>query len=76
MGYCVASGENLLWVIVWQVVGICYGLLRGRRWEFVMGYCVARGGKLLQTFRNNLLLIFTRVRLSRTVDKELLILAL
>ena len=36
MGYCVASGSNLLWVIVWRVVVICYG------------YCVASGGNLLK----------------------------
>jgi hypothetical protein len=29
MGYCVVSGGNLLWVIVWQVVVIFYGLLCG-----------------------------------------------
>jgi len=29
MGCCVASGGNLLWVIVWQEVVICYGLLCG-----------------------------------------------
>ena len=27
--YSVASGGNLLWVIVWRVVVICYGLLWG-----------------------------------------------
>jgi hypothetical protein len=32
MGYCVASGGNLLWVTVWQVVVICYGLLCGEWW--------------------------------------------
>jgi hypothetical protein len=30
VGYCVASGGNLLWVIVWGVVVICYRLLRGK----------------------------------------------
>ena len=30
MGYCVANGGNLLWVIVWRVVVICYGLLCGK----------------------------------------------
>ena len=25
MGYCVASGGNLLWIIVWVVVVICTG---------------------------------------------------
>ena len=30
--YCVASGGNLLWVIVWRVVVICYGLLCGEWW--------------------------------------------
>jgi len=29
MGYCVASGDILLWVIVWQVVVLCFGLLCG-----------------------------------------------
>ena len=29
MGYCVSSDGNLLWVIVWRVVVICYGLLYG-----------------------------------------------
>ena len=29
MGYCVTSGGNLLWVIEWRVVVICYGLLCG-----------------------------------------------
>ena len=29
MGYCVASGDNLLWNIVWRVVVICYGILCG-----------------------------------------------
>jgi len=29
MGYCVASGGNLLWVIVWHVVVNCYGSLCG-----------------------------------------------
>ena len=59
MGYCVASGRNLLWVIVWRVVVICYGffvrrvvvifsgLLCGEWWQIVMGYCVASGGNLL-----------------------------
>ena len=32
MGYCVASGGNLIWVIVWRVVVICYGLLCGEWW--------------------------------------------
>jgi hypothetical protein len=47
MGYCVGSGGNLLWVIVWGVVENCYGLLCGEWWEFVMGYFVASGGNLL-----------------------------
>jgi len=29
MSYFVASGDNLLWVIVWRVVVNCYGLLWG-----------------------------------------------
>jgi hypothetical protein len=29
-GYGVGSGGNLLWVIVWGVVVICYGLLCGK----------------------------------------------
>ena len=29
MGYCKASGGNLLWVIVWRGVVIGYGLLCG-----------------------------------------------
>ena len=32
MGYCVVSGGNLLWVVVWRVVVICYGLLCGEWW--------------------------------------------
>jgi len=32
MGYCVASGGILLWVIVCRVVVICYGLLCGEWW--------------------------------------------
>ena len=32
MSYCVASGGNLLWVIVWRVMVICYGLLFGEWW--------------------------------------------
>jgi hypothetical protein len=47
IGYFVAIGGNLLRVIVWRVVGICYGLLCGEWWEFVMGYCVVSGGNLL-----------------------------
>jgi len=35
MGYCVVSGGNFLWVIVWRMVVL------------VMGYCVASGGNLL-----------------------------
>jgi hypothetical protein len=35
VGYCVASGGILLWVIVWRVV------------VFFIGYCVANGGILL-----------------------------
>jgi len=35
MGYCVARGGILLWVIVWRVVVIC------------LGYCVTSGGILL-----------------------------
>ena len=35
MGYCVAIGRNLVWVIVWRVV------------VFIMGYCVVSGGNLL-----------------------------
>ena len=37
MGYCVASGGKLLWVIVWRVV------------VFVMGYCVVSVGNLWVT---------------------------
>ena len=29
MGYCVATCGNLLWVIVWRVVVMCYRLLCG-----------------------------------------------
>jgi hypothetical protein len=47
MGYYVASGGNLLWVIVWRLLVICYVSLCGDWWKFVMGYCVAGGGKLL-----------------------------
>ena len=32
MGYCVASIGNLLWVIVWRVGVIYYGLLCGEWW--------------------------------------------
>ena len=32
MGYCVASDGNLLRVIVWRVVVICYVLLCGEWW--------------------------------------------
>ena len=32
MGYCVGRGGNLLWVIVWRVVVICYGLFCGKWW--------------------------------------------
>jgi len=32
MGYCVASGGNLLLVNVWRAVVICYWLLCGERW--------------------------------------------
>ena len=32
IGYSLASGGNLLWVIVWGVVVICYGLLCGELW--------------------------------------------
>ena len=31
-GYCVASGGNLLWVIMWRVVVTCYGLLCDEWW--------------------------------------------
>ena len=47
MGYCVVSGGNMLWVTEWRVVVICYGLLCGEWWQFVMGYCVVSGGNLL-----------------------------
>jgi len=43
----VASGRNLLLVIVWRLVVICYWLLCGEWSYFVMGYCVAGGGNLL-----------------------------
>jgi len=57
MGYCVMNGGNTLWVIVWGVVVICYGLcvvnvgkflglFCGEWWQFVMGYCVVSGGNL------------------------------
>jgi len=32
MGCCVTSGGNLVWVDVWRVVVICYGLLCGEWW--------------------------------------------
>ena len=35
MGYCVASGGNFLWIIVWRVVVV------------FMGYCLASVGNLL-----------------------------
>ena len=44
MGYCVGSGNNLLWVIVWGVVVMCYGLLCGEwcilLWVIVWGVVV------------------------------------
>ena len=43
MGYCVGSGGNLLWVIVWGVVVICYGKFCGECWYFIMGYSLASG---------------------------------
>ena len=46
MCYCVASGGNL-WVIVWRVVVICYGLFCGEWWLFVLVYYVASAGNLL-----------------------------
>jgi hypothetical protein len=38
----------LLRIIVWRVVGICYGLLFGDWWEFVKGYCLAICRNLLR----------------------------
>jgi len=32
MGCCVASGGNLLCIVVWRVVVICYGLLCDEWW--------------------------------------------
>ena len=32
MGYCMGRGGNLLWVIVWGEVVICFGLLCGEWW--------------------------------------------
>jgi len=32
MVYFVGSGGDLLWIIVWRVVVICYGLLCGEWW--------------------------------------------
>jgi len=32
MSYCLASSGNLLWVFVWRVVVIFYGLLSGEWW--------------------------------------------
>jgi hypothetical protein len=46
MEYCVASGGNLLWVIVWRV------------WLSFMGYCVARGGNLLWVIVGRLVVIY------------------
>jgi hypothetical protein len=40
MGYYLVSGGNLLWVIMWWVFGICYGVLCGEKWGFVVCYCV------------------------------------
>jgi hypothetical protein len=48
MGYCVASGGNLLWGIVWRVEVICYVLFCSEWWQYTMGYCVASGGNLLR----------------------------
>jgi len=42
MGYCVASGGNLLWVMVWRVVVI------------FMGYWVAIDGNYSQNFRDKI----------------------
>jgi integral membrane sensor domain MASE1 len=47
MGYLMGSGGNLLWVIVWLVLGIFYGLFCREWWEIVVGYCVASVGNLL-----------------------------
>jgi len=32
MSYCVGNGGDLLWVILWRVVVICYGILCGEWW--------------------------------------------
>jgi len=32
MGYCVGSDGDLLWVVVWGLVVIYYGLLCGEWW--------------------------------------------
>jgi hypothetical protein len=40
MGYCVMFGGNVLWVIVWGMVEICYGLFCSEWWDFVVMFCV------------------------------------
>jgi uncharacterized membrane protein YedE/YeeE len=35
MGYCVGSGGNWLWVILWGVVVILYGLFCAEWWYFL-----------------------------------------
>jgi len=32
MGYCVGSGGDLFWVILWGVVVICYGIFCVEWW--------------------------------------------
>jgi hypothetical protein len=39
MGHCVASGGNLLQVIMWRGVAICYWLLCGELW-YILGVIV------------------------------------
>ena len=46
MGYCVVSGANLLWIIVWEVV------------VFFVGYYVARVDNLLRVIVWGVVAIF------------------
>jgi hypothetical protein len=59
----VASGGNLLWVIEWRVVVICYGLFSGEWWQYI-GYCAAIGGNFFMgccvASVGNLLLVIVR----------------
>jgi hypothetical protein len=47
MGYCLASGSNLLQVIVWREVLIFMGYCVGSGGNFLWCYCVSSGGNFL-----------------------------